>query len=287
MPEFRARREQSDSRQTLVGLPFNQRHQRECSNGAGLASSFWYAIAWTFRDKLLMFDQQQLEHAVDLQQRSYRLLKWLADAVRSGLIQFESAHAFTSLPDAASSWLSEHIQNIPPDARPDRADIPTFAKFFSTYLENSFDLDTNPGKQLYSPGAHCFCPMCSWLIDAPNLKTKKIRSADKKRAHRMRSAAIQQIATEQDIAITDVDIEELLTDDSNYEKASLLAYGFDLFRRMNGIANGPAALALWRGFAWNRSGSPKPRFQLTAELILNAEDNFVRILKEQAHKSVE
>ena len=222
-----------------------------------------------------MFDRERLVHAVDLQQRSYRLLRWLAEAVRSGLIRFDSAHRFTTLPEAASAWISEHIQNIPPNARPDLADLDTFAKFFSTYLNNSFDLDPDPGKQLYSPDAHCFCPMCSWLIDAPNLRTKKLRPADKKRAHRLRIRAIQQTARDEDKFIDESEVEELLSDDSVFEYASLVAYGTDLFSRMKGISNGAAILSLWRGFAWTRLGSPKPNFQLTADLILAAETQII------------
>lgn len=228
-----------------------------------------------------MFDRDQLEHAIDLQRRSYRLLKWLANAVRDGLIRFEAAHAFTSLPDATSARLLEHIQNVPPDARPEIADVQTFARFFSTYLENSFDLDVAPGKRLFSPDAHCFCPICSWLIDAPNLKTKKVNSSDKKRANRMRVDAIQNVAKELRVSVPDTEIEELLTDVPTFESASLLAYGFDLFRRTRGIANGPAVLALWRGFAWNRFGSPKTKFQLTATLIINAEAEIINILKQR------
>ena len=39
-------------------------------------------------------------------------------------------------------------------------------------------MDPARGKRLYSPDAHCFCPLCSWLIDAPHLKTKKLRSEE-------------------------------------------------------------------------------------------------------------
>lgn len=226
-----------------------------------------------------MFHKDQLEHAIDLQQRSYRLLRWLAEAVTNGLIRFEAAHRFTSLPDATGSWLTEHLQNIPSDARPAPADVSTFAKFFSTYLKNSFDLDPVPGKRLYSPDAHCFCPLCSWLIEAPNLKTKKLRSADKKRANRMRADAIKQVAIENRLAIADKQIETLLDDDVNYEYASLIAYGVDLFQRMKGIANGPEVLALWRGFSWNPLASPKPSFQLTADAIVEAESKITELLK--------
>lgn len=226
-----------------------------------------------------MFDKAQLELAIDMQQRSYRLLKWLADAVRRGLIRFEAAHTFASLSQGAGSWLAEHLQNIPPDTRPERKDVAVFANFFSTYLENSFDLDPAPGKRLYSPDAHCFCPMCSWLIDAPNLKAKKLGLADKKRAKHMCVDAVKTLAIDLEIVITDAEIETLLSDDTTSVNACLLAYGLDLFSRLKGIANGPSVLALWRGFAWNRSGSPKPSFRLSATLIMDAEAQIVQSLQ--------
>lgn len=227
-----------------------------------------------------MFDLAQLECAIDMQQRSYRLLKWLAGAVSIGLIRFSTAHSFASLSQGASSWLLEHLQNIPPDARPERQDIAVFANFFSTYLENSFDFDPTPGKRLYSPDDHCFCPMCSWLIDAPNLKTKKLGPADKKRARDMSIDAVQTLAVQLGVTIVDSEIDQLLADETTQENAYLVAYGFDLFDRLKGIANGPPVLALWRGFAWNRSGSPKPEFRLSARLIIDAEAHIVRLLQQ-------
>ncbi len=227
-----------------------------------------------------MIDSEKLQQAIDLQQRSYLLLKWLSDAVTNGFIQFETAHAFSSLPNAASAWMAEHIQNLPPETRPATADIDTFARFFSTYLENSFDLSGNPGSQLYSPDAHCFCAMCSWLVEAPNLKTKKVKSGDKRLAGRMRIDAFHQVAAEHALVVANTEIEQLLEDDTNYENASLLAYGLDLFQRMQGIANGPAVLALWRGFAWNRSGSPKRKFSLSAKMILDAESSIMQLVKQ-------
>ena len=226
-----------------------------------------------------MFDKAQLEQAIDMQQRSYRLLRWLADVVRRGLIRFDAAHTFASLSQGASSWLAEHLQNIPPEARPERKDVAIFANFFSTYLENSFDFDPAPGKRLYSPDAHCFCPLCSWLVDAPNLKAKKLGSADKKRAKHMCVGAVYSLANELGIVITDAEIETLLADDTTSVNACFLAYGFDLFSRLKGIGNGPPVLALWRGFAWNRSGSPKPTFRLSATLIIDAEAQVVQSLQ--------
>jgi hypothetical protein len=217
---------------------------------------------------------------VDMQQRAYLLLKWMAKAVAEGFVSFKTAHEYSTLPDAAEGWILGHYLNIPDKARPRREDLAAFCAFFSTYLTNSFDLISNPGKQRYSPDAHCFCPMCSWLIDAPHLKTKKLGPADKRRAQTMRSNALANIAARERLVISQDDIENLLNDRQVFEEASLVAYGTDLLRREQGIASGPEVLALWRGFAWNESGSPKPDFRLTAKMIVDAEQRLLALLRD-------
>ncbi len=73
------------------------------------------------------------------------------------------------------------------------------------------------------------------------------------------------------------EIEESLNNRQLFEDACLVAYGIDLFQRENGIANGPAVLALWRGFAWNEAGSPKHGFRLKAKLIADAADRLLAL----------
>ena len=116
----------------------------------------------------MTLDQLEIQRVVDMQQRSYLLLKWMASAVTDGFVNFETAHSYSSLPVAAEAWIQRHYLNIPAKARPARDDLGLFCAFFSTYLTNSFDLIPNPGKQLFSEDAHCFCPMCSWLVDDRN-----------------------------------------------------------------------------------------------------------------------
>lgn len=60
-----------------------------------------------------------------------------------------------------------------------------------------------------------------------------------------------------------------------------LAYGYDLKQREQGVAAGPESLALWRGFAWNEHGSPKPGFRLTAGSVVDAEVRLVAALQER------
>jgi hypothetical protein len=226
-----------------------------------------------------MLNQLEMRRLVDMQHRSYLLLKWMAKAVSEGFVRFETAHDYSTLPEAAEGWILGHYLNIPYNARPPREDLPAFCAFFSTYLENSFDLISNPGKQLYSPDAHCFCPMCSWLVDAPNLKTKKLTPSHKRRAQTMRINAIMNLVAQYQLDVWNNHIQELLNDRPAFEDASLVAYGYDLLRRENGIASGPAVLALWRSFAWNESGSPKPGFRLKANVIVDAENRLLALLR--------
>jgi len=226
-----------------------------------------------------MLNQPGMRRLVDMQHRSYLLLKWMAKAVSEGFVNFETAHDYSTLPEAAEGWILGHYLNIPDNARPPREELPAFCAFFSTYLTNTFDFISNPGKQLYSPDAHCFCPMCSWLVEAPNLKTKRVQSTDKRRAQKMRVNALLNLAAAHRLNVRETDITELLDDRQSFEDASLLAYGYDLLQRQKGIANGPAVLALWRGFAWNESGSPKHGFRLKAKLIGDAESRLLALLQ--------
>ena len=229
-----------------------------------------------------MLNESELDRLVDMQRRSYLLLKWLAKAVSEGLVDFAAAHDSSTLPEAAEEWIEGHYFNILPEARPTRENLTAFCKFFSTYLTNSFDLIGDPGKRLYSPDAHCFCPACSWFVDASNLQAKKVGPSDKRRAQEMRVCAVLRIAAENRFDVNKSVVDRLLDDREIADDASLVAYGYDLREREKGVANGPAVLALWRSFAWNGTGAPKRRFRLESKLILAAERRLLRALKRTA-----
>jgi len=223
-----------------------------------------------------MFTEEQMSRAVDLQVRSYELLRWVSSAIKKGFISFKAAHSYSSVPSAAEEWITRHYLNIPEVARPALEDMKDFCGLFSTYLENSFELVSPPGKRLYSPDAHCFCPLCSWLVDAPNLKTRNPTPTDKKRAQRMTLDALNHLASVQGVWLAEKRGKVILEDASLREHLALFTYGLDLLRRMKGTAVGPASLVLWRTFAWLPSGSPKKKFSLSADLFLQAE----RVLRE-------
>jgi hypothetical protein len=114
------------------------------------------------------------------------------------------------------------------------------------------------------------------MIDAPNLKTKSLSTADKKRARKMQVYSILQLGIDCGAKLDESRAETIVAE--NGEATALLAYGHDLIQRLNATANGPAVLALWRRFAWNSSGSPKPKFRLSTKMILDAESDLQALL---------
>ena len=74
-------------------------------------------------------------------------------------------------------------------------------------------------------------------------------------------------------------IQELLNDRQVFEDASLVAYGYDLLRRENGIANGPAVLALWRRLRMERIRITQARISTRSEWHLDAENRLLALLR--------
>lgn len=225
-------------------------------------------------------DLRELLPLVEMQSRSYRLLLWMADAIPRGFLRFDEVHEHSTMPEAGTHWLRTHYRSVPPDARPNLEDLDSFALFFSTYLENSFELSAHPGKMLASPDCGCYCRWCCWVMDAPHLKTRKVLPADKKKAQALRRHAVLNLAAGHQLQVREAEIDKLLQQAPVREQASLYAYALDMLQRQQGIANGAAVLALWRDFAWNEHGSPKPRFQLKAENLIQAEASLLKILRE-------
>jgi len=220
-----------------------------------------------------MFNQTELTKAIELQKKSFILLKWLESAISQGFVSASAAHSYSSASEAAFEWISRHYSNIPPDCRPERPareELEPFANMFSSYLLTSFDLVENPGMKRVSK-CGCSCPICSYLIAAPHLRAKKLSSSDKKRARKLKLNYLRQLALECEVSFSDEQAKKLADTPELIEPAAMCAYGEQLILRFKGHVEGPAVLALWREFAWTRKGSPKKKFSLDVGAILSRE----------------
>jgi hypothetical protein len=221
-----------------------------------------------------VFDRDAIARAVDLQRRSYKLLRWMTDAIDRGVISYDAAHDFATLPSATFAWVKLHHADLPPDARPALDELRPFCNLFATYLETSFELVARPDDD-------CFCPACSWLVPIPRLKLKKLSPHDRQRGHDLEVRALKELALQLDRPLSDQAAAELLALREHHEAAGLLAYFHDLARRLAGVSDGRATLVLWRSFAWDEAGAPKPDFELTTEMVLDAEAKLVHALRAQ------
>ncbi len=226
-----------------------------------------------------MFEEIEITSAVEIQRRSYRLLRWVGDAIERGFIRLERAHKYSDEADAAAEWLSEHYANLPADCRPAKRTGEQFARFanhFASYLLTSFDLVDRPGVRLES---QCGCFICGRLVAAPHLRAKKIRSRDKQRAERLKVDCLEELALENTVSLSPERAAALLHDPESRRELALATYGKELLRRCSGHSAGPAVLALWRQFAWKPTGSPIPNFELEASAILAAERHLIEALR--------
>jgi hypothetical protein len=228
-----------------------------------------------------MLPRDQIEDAVQIQQKSYQLLLWLADAIDRGFITFTRAHEYSSAADSAYEWITEHYHNLPEAARPPRARLRQFSNYFASYVTTSFDLVDKPATRLESR-CGCYCSFCTHLVNASHLRPKKLRKRDKDTAREQRISRLILLAEEQGIRI-ERDIAAAIADAPAFlRSAAYSAYALSLLERIRGDEGGLYALALWREIAWKPEGSPIKGFQLQADHILNAERELIDEIRRRA-----
>ncbi len=87
-----------------------------------------------------MLPSDRLTLAIDIQSRSYKLLRWMAKGMEKGFISVTRAHDYADVTYSARDWIEQHYLNLPPETRPDRRFLHEFANFFATYVTSSFDM---------------------------------------------------------------------------------------------------------------------------------------------------
>lgn len=225
-----------------------------------------------------MLPADRLRLAIDIHARSYRLLRWVAEAVEKGFIPATRAHEYADAAESALDWLDEHYLNLPANVRPERTMLREFANYFSTYVTTSFDIVEQPGRKLVS-SCGCYCPMCSHLINAPHLQVKQPSHKDKQRARKLMADRVQQLALEEKLRVTRERAEQIVASPTIRRAAGFSAYGHWLIKRLDGLTDGKSILALWREIAWLRTGSPIARFVLKYDDFVAAEKALVRAIE--------
>jgi len=228
-----------------------------------------------------MLPADDLRLAIDIQSRSYKLLRWVAEGIKKGFIPATRAHEYAGVSDSALDWLEHHYLNFPAEARPDRRHLRQFANFFSTYVMSSFDVIEHPGMRLQSP-CGCYCPWCAQIVNAPHLHAKKPSKRDKARADDLMCDRIAALSLEEEVPLGPGVAAQLVHDRATRRFAGYSAYGHWLIKRMDGFSDGKSVLALWRVIAWHPTGSPIKGFALQYEDFLHAEQSLLDTMRKGA-----
>jgi len=220
-----------------------------------------------------MFDRDELELVIGLQEKSYGLLKWVGESLKAGTIDFSYVHEAMSASEATAEWVSRHLGNMPVEIRPGEEDVEKFSHLFASYLTTSFELIEKPGVQLAS-SCGCYCLMCSYLVRANHLKVKKISKRAKKDAPELKAVYLRSLATDQGVALSPDGVSTLIGDPDLAEDIALATYANELIRRSQFASQGEGILVLWREIAW-KGTTPKKNFRLREDKVLKAEKNIV------------
>jgi hypothetical protein len=232
-------------------------------------------------DQTHVLPRNELESAVEIHRLSYRLLKWLADAIDRGDIHVTRNHGSASPQDAAYAWIDEHATILPTKLRPEPARRRSLANYFASYITTSFDVVDQP-RQILASECGCYCPICARLVNLSRVQPKKVTRHDKRHAEECRIERVRKLAMEEGLAVSDARTAELAVSPIWLRRAAYSAYGQSLLERVRGDEGGTHVLALWREIAWKPEGSPIPGFELRAEDILNAEQELVAELAANA-----
>lgn len=231
-----------------------------------------------------MLSADRLTLAIDIQSRSYRLLRWVAEGVEKGFIAATRAHEYADVSDAAFDWIDEHYLNLPSQMRPERRHLREFANFFGTYVTSSFDFIEQPGTRLYSH-CGCYCPLCTRLVNAPHLQPKKLSKRDKRRATDLMVDRVRALALEEGLALGSDEAANIVQNRETRRSAGYSAYGYWLIKRTDGFSDGKSILALWREIAWQPTGSPISGFKLQFKDFVDAEEELIALMQNASPSS--
>lgn len=226
-----------------------------------------------------MLDPARLAFAIDIQQRSYRLLRWVGEAMDAGRISPNVASVHADGPVAAVDWVRRNHHLLPGDVQVAPQDVDALGTFFWTYVVTSFDVTVDPGTRGEGAANRCTCDLCVRLVAAGHLRTKKVRTADKRRATDLMVERAAALAAEDDLDVDEATVRTWLEDADRRRSMAFSAYGASLVDRVRGATDGPSTLALWREIAWNRQGSPIKEFRLARADFLEAERHLLRVIR--------
>lgn len=224
-----------------------------------------------------MFVREEVDALLDMQRRSYALLRWVGEKVEAGKLPLGALHGALDAPHAAAEWLSRNAASLPLGARPPEGKLDAFAHLFASYLVTSFEVAAT---RRVSDG--CSCGFCTYLVHAPNLKAQTPSKLDEEIAQQLKLDCLEALADDAGAPLLRRELEPLVDGVPGLARQlAIVTYVRELGRRSSFRGQGRPVLALWREFAW-RDRRPIRSFELGTEDVLGAE----KAVREAIHQQL-
>lgn len=207
-----------------------------------------------------MFDRTRLEALLELQGRSYALVRWLDGRARAGQLSARELRRALADAGAAEDWLRRNAAGLPSDVRPPPGSEVRYANLLASYLATS--LQVSPA---WRARAHCA------EVRTPGLRARAPSREDEAVAAALELDCLEALAAEEGLALFRDELARFRAASPALGRAiTTVAYARELERRTEFRGQGRPVLALWRELAWDGT-HPVRGFALTADAVLEAE----------------
>ena len=226
-----------------------------------------------------MFVESHLSTVLELQEKSFALLRWVRGALRDGRLSFGIVHSNADSAIVAQEWIERHRAGIPADVRPNAEQTAMFARLFVSFLTTSYRLKANAIRKVSDCGCRCSC--CSYLQAGPNIELRTPTKKDFATARELKQIYLRRLSAESGLEISSADIEAIFANASLRVSLSAATWASELIRRSEFASQGTAVLALWREYA-DQERSSKGKVTMTARTFIDAEKMVLAALQNES-----
>jgi len=219
---------------------------------------------------------EAIDRLLRLQHAAYELLLWINERaeLEQDLLGDVNLGKWRYA-GSCEAWVRDIHGMIPLAIRPSEADIPAFARLYSSFFQTSFRLAESTAVQLPEHRGHPW----GWrqtgrrklVAGSPGgKKTQGGKTKLEEAARELRGIALEELALEHDLILGPAELETLLTDSVLAPAVTLWTYVHELHRRANFASQGEAVRLLWG------SMDKKAREKMDTERVAKARDAILK-----------
>lgn len=203
-------------------------------------------------------DRITVANLLRIHSQAYKLLMHLDRRASTDPSVFgcDTLKAF-SAGDTCACWLYEHRPDLPSELLPSSQETPVFAEMLSSFFRVSFDVEV--------------VELNGRVLDARIRRGRKPQPNELRNSEVLTITAVRRVLSGEGIKISKEGVRGLVRDRGLRDDLHIVAYVYELQRRTQGKAKGPAAHRLWRSIPLEtRKSLDENRVHRATERIITA-----------------